>query len=558
VSASSALAQSDRSAISAPNAVLLATQIDSLAKSHKQIAMTLNETVETLKELKTRVNSEMAANLDRIESFKEITNQLFWLFAVLGAVSGILGVIVTFRTTKQQEQLRSDYRSERNFYEERAREYERQQLELHSRVLRIYENQAMIGEKYGKHSDEIFNLQEAYSGGMAKITTTFKEILEDIKGISQFKVEESKFVIDALKQQAEAAQMLPQIQSELNELRRERDERMDDLLQDTTTLSIRSRHEFTEPDRELQATIFQFRIKMDGMSKPFLNKYFDKEHYGPVFYYRGLIAFLDSDILSAHKMLKISERLAPIPDNGPEAMEREPRFRAAFTQFYLALIEKNYGNMRTAKDHIEKSYRIYGQEEKSELLTLVTLAEIHSYLPTGLERAHNALKEVLERAEMKVKAKTLNNTERQYVSRAHLIDGHISYIENKWQEARAAYEKVLEINNRNYYAHYSLGQILQEEGNSQQAQAAFAKALQCLLESKHLETKPERGTQISLNALGYLCVRDTDKMQAQRYRDVVREHLIKVREMDGFELKHFSFKSKRMVAKDEFLNELFE
>ncbi len=425
-------------------------------------------------------------------------------------------------------------------------------------MLRIYENQAMIGEKYGAHSEKIFGQQEAYAHGMAEITTMFKDILENIKGISGFKVEESKLAVDALRKQAEAARLLPQIQAELADLRRERDDRMDDLLQDTTALSIRSRHEFTEPDRELQAIVFQFRVKMDGMSKPFLNKYVDKEHYGPVFYYRGLIAFLDGDILSAHKMLKISEKLAPIPNSGPDAMAPEPRFRAAFTQFYLALIEKNYGTMRAAKDHIEKSYRIYGQEEKSELLTLVTLAEVHSYLPTGLERAHNALKEILERAEMKVKAKTLNNKERQYVSRAHLISGHISYIENKWQEARAAYEKVLEINNRNYYAHYSLGQILQEEGNPQQAQAAFDKALQCLLESKHLETKPERGTQIALNALSYLCVRDADKARAQRYREVVREHLIKVREMDGFELKHFSFKSKRMVTKDEFLNELFE
>jgi hypothetical protein len=497
----------------------------------------------------------MAANSDRVESFKETTNQLFVLFVVISAVSGALGVIVTVGASRREKQLRADYLSERRFYEERAQKYESQQLDLHSRVLRIYENQAQIGEKYGAHSDKIFSQQESYASGMAEITTTFKDILEDIKGISQFKVEESKLAIDALKKQAKAARILPRIQKELDELKRERDERLDDLLQDTAGLG-RSRHEYTVPDHDLQALLFQFRIKFDGLSKLFLDKYSNQPQYGAVFYYRGLIAFLDGDILTAHKMFSISEQLAPFTKTGLDEMPHELRIRAAFTQFYLALLHKNYGKMRTAKEHVEKSYLMYGKDEESELLTLVTLAEVLSYLPEGLEASRNALKELFKRAEIRKAAQAFTNVEEQYLARARLIYGHTFYIESKWGEARAAYEKILEFDSKNYYAHYSLGQILQEEKRHQEAQATFDKAYQCLLDSGHLEIKPERNTQIALNALAYMCTRKIGQASAKQHLDAVSTHLAKVREVDGFELKLFSLKKKRLVTKDEFWSEL--
>jgi tetratricopeptide (TPR) repeat protein len=327
-------------------------------------------------------------------------------------------------------------------------------------------------------------------------------------------------------------------------------------LQDTTSLGSRSRHEFTEPDRELQSAIFQFRIKMDGLSKQFLDKYTDQSQYGPVFYFRGLIAFLDGDILTAHKMLSVSAKLTPFAETSQTETPRDFRIRAAFTRFYLALLEKNYGNMRTAKDYIEKSYRIYGQDEKSELLTLVTLAEILSYLPEGLEFARKDLEELFERFKLKVQTHRLTKAEAQYIPRAHLIYGNTFYVEKRWGEARTAYEKVLDINSKNYYAHHSLGQILQEEGRPQEAQATFDKAYQCLLDSRHLETKPERNTQIGLNALAYLCLRDIDRTAAKPYLDAVSSNLAKVRELNGFELKLFSLKKKRLITKDDFWSEL--
>lgn len=115
-----------------------------------QIAARVDSLSRSVEKLTVRVNSEMAANSDRVESFKETTNQLFWLFVFISAVSGALGVFVTVRAAKREEQLRTDYQSERQFNE-------KQQLEIQSRVLRIYENQALIGEKCGAHSEKIFN-----------------------------------------------------------------------------------------------------------------------------------------------------------------------------------------------------------------------------------------------------------------------------------------------------------------------------------------------------------------------------------------------------------------
>jgi hypothetical protein len=97
---------------------------------------------------------------------------------------------------------------------------------------------------------------------------------------------------------------------------------------------------------------------------------------------------------------------------------------------------------------------------------------------------------------------------------------------------------------------------LQEEGRPQEAQATFDKTYQCLVDSKHLETKPERNTLIALNALAYLCLRGVNKTTAKPYLDAVNAHLAKVREMDGFQMKLFSMKRKRLVTKDEYWSEL--
>jgi len=535
----------------------IVAQVDSVTKLQQQTTKTLHKAEEELKELKIRVNSEMTANYERIESFKETTNQLFWLFVSIGAISSVLGAVTMYRTRKREAQLRADYQKERQFYEDRAKSYESQQIALHSRVLRIYENQAEIGEKYRMHSGEIFSQQEIYSRGMAEVTTAFKDILDNIKGVLEFKVEESELALKAMEKQAEAAELLPKIQEEFDALKRERDERMDDLLKDTKSL-IRSRHEYTEPDRELQSAIFQFRIKMDGMSKMFLEKYSNQPKYSLIFYYRGLIAFLDGDISTANKMLKISEQQLPSAETDFATMPQEIRFPTAFTQFYLALIEKNYGNIRSAQDHIEKSYLMYGMKEKKELLTLVTLAEILSYTADGIDRARNILEDLFERVEKIVKAGALTKAETQYIQRAHLIYGNTSYIIKEWEEARVAYQKVIEINEKNYYAHHSLGQILRVEKKPKQAQDNFDKALEHLLDSNHLETKPERSTLITLNALAHYCLHQKDQIAAKKYLDAIKEHMTKIREMDGFELKLFSLKKKRLITKDEFWDELLE
>lgn len=489
-----------------------------------------------LERLTLQVDSELKANHERIESFQEITNQMFWLFAVIGTVATVFGAMVTYRGARQQS-------------------------ELHGRVLRIYESQAAVGEKYGEHAGQIFNLQESYSRGMADITTAFKDILENIKDVLEFRVKESQHALKALeerdREREEAAAILPEIKRELEELKKARDAQMDDLLNDTPRLQ-RSRHEYTEPDRELQASIFQFRLKMDGMPKLYLNKYADQPKYGPIFYYRGLIAFVESDIVTANRMLRLSEKLNPFTETGLPTMPHEQRIFSAFTQFYLGLIQKNYGTMRLAHDFVEKSFRMYGREEKGELLTLVTLAEILSYMPEELARARSYLQELFERVKLKVKAGTLTKAEAQYIPRAHLIYGNTFFVEKNWQEARQAYEEALKINPRLYYVHHSLGQILQEENSPQQAQAAYDKALHCLVESQNLETKPERGTQIMLNALAFLCLRGLDPAKAKPYRDAVSDHIAKVRELNGFELKFFSFRKKRMVGKEEFLRELFD
>jgi tetratricopeptide (TPR) repeat protein len=265
-------------------------------------------------------------------------------------------------------------------------------------------------------------------------------------------------------------------------------------------------------------------------------------------------------------MLKIAERYFPFSEQAKSA-PRDQRIQTAFIQFYLALIEKNYGDLKTAGEYIEKSYSVYGsgQMEQKELLTTVTRAEIFSY-QGNMGIAQAAIQEVLDRADELRRQGTLTWQEANYALRARLFLGNIYYINGEWDQALQYYEDMLEQEDElttnvsqssSYYTYYSIAQVHDQLGSNEEAKKFKGQAYKKLLETDHLRTKTAMDTRILLNALAYLCTREDEPGKAQQYKKDIQDLWLRIGEFNGLQLRLFSFKKKRQVNKAEFWAEIF-
>jgi len=355
------------------------------------------------------------------------------------------------------------------------------------------------------------------------------------------------------------------MKTQLDELKAAQRQQVDDLLQTAVRLR-RGRHLYTRPDPDLQRQIVEFRTQMDLMQQVVLNRYTGVEspgdenrRYGEIYLRRGVIAYYDNDIVKSREMLRVAERFFPIPKHGSENMTRVIRLPTAFTQYYLALIEKNYGSMRVAQDFIEKSYAIHGQQQQNEFLTPTTRAEILSY-HGDMDNAQIAIQEVLDRAEKLKQGGILPRQDAIYALRARLYLGNTYYVTREYNQALQHYQDALMADVRqdySYYTYHSIAQVHNQLGNVKEAKENKRLAYEELLRTGHLQTKVALDTLILLNALAYLCTRENEPDAAEAYRETAQEHWFKIREVNGLELRLFSFDQKRPIDKNEFFKEVF-
>jgi hypothetical protein len=221
---------------------------------------------------------------------------------------------------------------------------------------------------------EVNTITTAIAAGARENVNNLNTILSTFQQIMDFKVEEAKDV----------QKLMDQMQHQLVELEKAQRQQVEELWRSAVALR-RSRFLYTSPDPDLQRQIVEFRTQMDLMQRVILDRYTGVEspaenrRYGEIYLRRGVIAYYDNDVLKSREMLRIAERFFT-QEQEIEGMSRDQKLPIAFTQFYLALIEKNYGVMDAARDYIEKSYAVYGRNEQEELLTPVTRAEILSCL----------------------------------------------------------------------------------------------------------------------------------------------------------------------------------
>jgi len=450
-----------------------------------------------------------------------------------------------------------------------AKKTEERNEAIHGEILQLYKNQVLAGQGVVDQAERLSKLVEtnlkeintittAVASGATQNVQTLNEVLAAFQRIMEFKVAEAK----------DAKQLVEQMQRELDELEMTRKQQIEELLQNATRL-IRKRFDYASPAPDLQRLIVEFRTKMDGIQETIIMKYTGANldgrrnwHYGEIFLRRGVIAYFENDPAKARDLLKTAEKFFPFSEELLQGMPKDQRYATAFMQFYLALIEKNYGDIRQAQNYIENSYIAWGRNVDNELLTPTTRAEILSYAPGGIDKAREAIAEIVQRvSNLKRGGLTLAKHDAICALRAHLLLGNTYYLEGKWNEALSHYKNALkedEGKQYSYYAYHSIAQVLRKLGKARDAGKMLEHAYKHLLESQHLQTKIASDTRISLNALGYLCTHGKKAKEAAQYRQAIQDHWLKIQKIDDLELRLFSLEQKRQVSKEEFWNELFK
>lgn len=519
----------------------------------------------------------------RIDAMKEATDRTYFVFAVLGALGSFIGGFFVF----QQLRHHKNYLEERSAYEQRAQSFERRQEESHSaminfaqrnesradashaEIMKLYQNQIFAGREAIEQTSKLFNLMEnnlqkintitgAVATGAAENVETLNKVLSAFQKIMDFKVVEAE----------EAAKLVQRMKDELKELEETRTEQVELLLQAAIRL-IRRRFIYASPDADLQKLTMDFRTQMDSVPNKILMKHTGADstepkqwRYGEIFLRRGIIAYYDNDPVKASAMLKIAETFFPFTEEQLQGMPTDQRYATAFTRYYLALIEKNYGDIRKAQSYIESSYVAWGKNIDNELVTPTTRAEILSYVDGNIDNARRAIAEIQTRViNLRKMTHTLAKQDTVCAVRAYLLLGNTYYREKAWTEALQHFQGALKEDEGklySYFACHSISQALRKLGQMSEAEKMLEETYQHLLESRHLETKVALDSRILLNALAYLCSRAKQPKEADRYRQTILTLWTKIEKVDGLELRLFSLEQKKQVSKKEFWEELFE
>ncbi len=512
--------------------------------------------------LSSKLDAELSATKQSFETIREISARNTIIFAILGGIGSFLGAVVVIGASLRQRQEHKDYLSERQYYEDRADQEEKRRASLHDATTQLFGHQLEIKEKESSHTEEILKLQEksiktineitsAVASGAQENVKNVNEMFAAIKEILNFKVQEAHDVQDRL--------------SEFEEWQNAREAEERSELEDITTSAINlrlSRHVYANPNPDLRAQLNGFARDFDRLGKQVVIRLTgtdatsaESTKYGEVFLRRGTVAYYDNDIVKAKEVLMTAEKIFSDASESAEGDDANIACPRAFTHFYLALIEKNYGNMELAQSHIDRSWDYWGKDRERELLTPATRAEILFY-KDEIEASRTCIEELLNRMENLSRRKALPPHEQIYVVRSRLLMGNTFHVLKEWEKAIEHYTIAINLaSDDDYYVRYSLAQAHLALKNGKAASQERAKAFKSLVASDHLNTKRALDTRILLNALAHRCAPKKDQ---EVYKARVLELWEQVTPLlGGLELRLFSLEQKKQVTKDVFYKELF-
>lgn len=219
-----------------------------------------------------------------------------------------------------------------------------------------------------------------------------------------------------------------------------------------------------------------------------------------------------------------------------EATETEITYnrRLANANYYLGLIESNFGNYRNAIDYFDIAERLDPTNE--DLLTKVLTADTYV-----MNREFSKAIPIITTLDMKLddterRDGRLRNSDKRLRSRAALIKASIAILnhEANWhEEALQILESVYDKDPLYYYATATLAQVYADQGNTGDAEKYFREAYNTIERSGDLITVTEVRIKILLLMVAAMCCRHglKDEKRAEEHldkADALRDSLPKI------------------------------
>jgi tetratricopeptide (TPR) repeat protein len=552
-----------------------------------------------LAQLSERIDSELRASREHFEALRDTASLNTVIFLVIGGGLSLLGIISSVRQGRQDRMFEarlkeSDERQTRQdkAFEARLKESDDQRKQVHDhaltvargederrsavheRTMAMLEPQLAMRQEEGRNFPDLLKLQHenikqinaltaSVAAGAKENVQTIHQMFAAIASILEFKAQEAKDVQEGLKG--------------ITAWRAEREAEELQSLEDVREVAVglrASRHAYANPNAELRARLDAYALQFDRIGDRIIYRLThalgptstDVRH-AELFLRRGTIAYYANDIVRARRLLRDADRFYAVV--GLEAVKADPDLArpCGFTKFYLSLVEKNYGDISSAKELIASSWVVWGRGNEREFLTPTVRAEILC-AQHEVDAARSCLADVMQVVDRLRKAgQELPAHEAVYVARGHLLLGDTYFIAAEWADAEKHYEAALDADRRaavaegkahagNYYAQHALAQVYERSGRHQEAVRARLLAHQYLIASSDLVNKRALDTQILLHALGVFCTRLENAEKAREYFARVKQLCATITAVDGLELRLFSLKQKKQIPKGEFVQEL--
>jgi hypothetical protein len=366
-----------------------------------------------------KANSAIDAANRRFDAVEKIV----YLFSAMASVFLIAVAVAEFlRRKAEQERFDIILRRQDRFDEMTAAAATQQS--------RLVDNQISLGESVLLRSDEVLQRQIDTMIKMGDVIKLVEEIFD-----SRMKQEQGRETLQ--KELADIKKKLEQdaknAQAQLHDLVITPALALADLRRsDWPTLS--------EEERNAAATA---RMTFRNTSAEVLDEAIKDKRLviAQVHYVLGVSAYYSNDISEALRLLHAARKLYEGVEGELPAEHRRP---AAFSYYYLGLIEKNWWrtgrpieeNFRDARHFLEEADRRH--KANDEFLTPLTLIEVESYIDGERFSAMSRL-EVVSKNFKELDEKNLLDIHRSLRQRAYLLRGNLNLFQREASAARAAF-----------------------------------------------------------------------------------------------------------------------
>jgi tetratricopeptide (TPR) repeat protein len=480
--------------------------------------------------LEERLKMTLAAKQEETEQLKERIETTHWLIGLFGGFGAVVILFLTIRDAIH-----------------RSKDWERQRGidEIVKETLRL-QNTAM-GQQIGLNAIQVRDAEEDPAKHLKRVQNV-NEVIDIVQKTLAFRLVTEQKVVDAI----------TTIEEQKAERARRHKQKLDSALAILETFKKMNRMQFAALGPEQHNRAIKLVEKVNDLEDSLDEKDFGIT--GDLLYTCGVIGYYDEDIVGAREFLERAVQCRAPDHEGELATNEAYRKRFAFTHYFRAIIQKNWGDLTEALFEIEQSAKHF-KGNGGEFLTPTTKAEILSYLVGRGQDCRSEILTLIERlAELekdrKANNKELDPNQKRLRNRLLVLLGHTYYVDQDYSAALQEYKRAVAYRPADYYALGAVAQSL-ECLDDASAREYWERCLNAIEKSGDFAHKRERITRAGIAVLAARAAHRYGNIERADYwvneaRELLRGDL----SVDGLTPKFFSPSTKRLVSSEELLKEL--